>query len=90
MQQMQLGIFCAVVIAFKVCGCILTRRPAKGRQISTKSDKASGQRGEAAGVIAEELAPLFPFLSFREWHSTFLAFVDAKCRKRTKCGHVFD
>ena len=29
MQQMQLGIFCAVVIAFIVCSCILTRRPTK-------------------------------------------------------------
>ena len=43
----------------------------------------SGQRGEAAGAIAEELAPLFRFLSFREWYPTFLAFVDAKCRKHT-------
>jgi hypothetical protein len=30
MQQMQLGIFVAVMIAFIVCGCILTRRPTKG------------------------------------------------------------
>jgi hypothetical protein len=29
MQQMQLGIFWAIVAAFIVCGCILTRKPTK-------------------------------------------------------------
>jgi hypothetical protein len=52
MQQMQLGIFCAVVIAFIVCGWILTRRPTK-RPPNKHKEWASGQRGEAAGVIAQ-------------------------------------
>jgi len=61
MQQIQLGIFGAIVIAFLVCGCILTRR---GRQISTKSDEASGQRGEATLTLATQTtAP-----HFSSWH----------------------
>jgi hypothetical protein len=30
MQQLQLGIFFAAMIAFVVCGCILTRKLKKG------------------------------------------------------------
>ena len=29
MQQIQLGIFLAIMTAFIVCGCILTRKPTK-------------------------------------------------------------
>jgi hypothetical protein len=29
MQQMPLWIFCAIVAAFVVCGCMLTRKPTK-------------------------------------------------------------
>jgi len=32
-------------------------------------------------LLRRDLALLFCVLSFRQWHSAFLAFVDAKCRK---------
>ena len=40
MQQMQLWVFWAIVTAFVVCGCILTRKPRKSYQL-----KPFGQRG---------------------------------------------
>jgi hypothetical protein len=47
-----------------------------------------GSHRQAARAVAEGLAPLFRFHSFRQRHSAFLAFVDAKCRKRTYSRHV--
>jgi hypothetical protein len=32
-------------------------------------------------LLRKDLALLFCVLSFRQWHSAFLAFVDAKCGK---------
>jgi len=32
-------------------------------------------------LLRRDLALLFCVLSVRQWHSAFLAFVDAKCRK---------
>ena len=34
MQQLQLGIFLAAMIALVVCGCILTRKPKKSQAAS--------------------------------------------------------
>jgi hypothetical protein len=48
-----------------------------------------GEYRQAAGAVAEELASLFRF-HIHQRHSAFLAFVDAKCRKRTYSRHVFD
>ena len=48
MQQMQLWIFLAIVAAFIVCGCILTRKPTKK---ATKGNFAAGGAGRTSARL---------------------------------------
>jgi hypothetical protein len=52
MQQMQLWIFWAIVAAFIVCGCILTRKPTK--RPPTKTSKSTVPEEHQPGCFAQE------------------------------------
>ena len=62
MQQMQLWIFWAIVTAFVVCGCILTRKPRKklptepfgqgGRTNISQAVSLSKKKGAVIGLAA--------------------------------------
>jgi hypothetical protein len=52
MQQAQLGIFVAAVIALVVCGCILTRKPTN--QLPTKTSKPTVLEEHQPGCFAQE------------------------------------
>ena len=52
MQQLYLGIFWAIVAAFLVCGCILTRKPSK--KLPMKSLKAAVSDERQPGCFALE------------------------------------
>jgi hypothetical protein len=52
MQQMQLWIFWAIVTAFVVCGCILTRKPRK--QLPTETLRPAVPNEHQPGCFALE------------------------------------
>jgi hypothetical protein len=52
MQQIQLWTFWAIVAAFIVCGCILTRKPTK--QLPTKTSKPAVPNEHQPGCFALE------------------------------------
>jgi hypothetical protein len=52
MQQAQLGLFIATVIAWVVCGCILTRRPTK--KLPTLRAAASDEHQPGCFALEEE------------------------------------
>jgi hypothetical protein len=54
MQQIQLGIFWAIVTAFIVCGCILTRKPKKKQLRDTLQPAAPDERQAGCFALEEE------------------------------------
>ena len=54
MQQMQLGIFLAIVTAFIVCGCILTRKPKKKPLRETLLPAVPNERQPGCFALEEE------------------------------------
>jgi hypothetical protein len=81
MQQVQLGIFVAAMIAIVVCGCIFTRRPRKKlateilqpavpveRQpgcFALEEERGDGWKGSGVPVIKEARPTLWPFARAR-------------------------
>jgi hypothetical protein len=53
-QLMQLGLFFAAVAAIVVCGCILTRKPAKKSPIETTRPAVPGERQPGCFALEEE------------------------------------
>jgi hypothetical protein len=54
MQQIQLGIFWAIVTAFIVCGCILTRKPKRKPPIETLRPAAPDEHQPGCFGLEEE------------------------------------
>ena len=54
MQQLYLGIFWAIVAAFLVCGCILTRKPTKKPLKETLRPAATDERQPGCFALEEE------------------------------------
>jgi hypothetical protein len=54
MQQMQLWIFWAIVAAFLVCGCILTRKPTKKPLKKTLRPAAPDEHQPGCFALEEE------------------------------------
>jgi hypothetical protein len=54
MQQIQLGIFWAIVTAFIVCGCILTRKPKKKPLRDTLRPAAPDEHQSGCFALEEE------------------------------------
>jgi len=54
MPQMQLWIFWAIVTAFIICGCILTRKPKKKPPIETLRQAAPNERQSCCFGLEEE------------------------------------
>jgi len=54
MQQIQLGIFWAIVTAFLVCGCILTRKPKRKPPRDTLRPAASDEHQPGCFGLEEE------------------------------------
>jgi hypothetical protein len=54
MQQMQLWIFWAIVTAFIVCGCILTRKPRKKPLTETVPPAARDEHQPGCFALEEE------------------------------------
>jgi hypothetical protein len=53
MQQMPLWIFCAIVAAFVVCGCMLTRKPTKKPSRETSRTVPDEHHPSAFGLEEE-------------------------------------
>jgi hypothetical protein len=70
MQQLQLGIFVAAMIAIVVGGCIFTRKPKKG-PLNTVSNRPSARpRAIEARRIAANIVKLPEFQRSEPWPST--------------------
>jgi hypothetical protein len=54
MQQMQLWIFLAIVAAFLVCGCILTRKPRKKLPTETLQPAVPDEHQPGCFALEEE------------------------------------
>jgi hypothetical protein len=54
MQQMQLWIFWAIVTAFTVCGCILTRKPSKKLPTETLRPAVPDEHQPGCFALEEE------------------------------------
>jgi hypothetical protein len=54
MQQMQLWIFWAIVAAFVVCGCILTRKPTKKLPMERSRAAVSDEHQPGCFALEEE------------------------------------
>jgi hypothetical protein len=54
MQQLQLGIFVAAMIAIVVCGCIFTRKPRKKLQTETLRSAVPVERQPGCFALEEE------------------------------------
>jgi hypothetical protein len=54
MQQMQLWIFLAIVVAFFVCGCILTRKPRKKLPTETLRPAVPDEHQPGCFALEEE------------------------------------
>ena len=54
MQQLYFGIFWAIVIAFLVCGCILTRKPTKKPLRETLQAAAPDEHQSGCFALEEE------------------------------------
>jgi hypothetical protein len=54
MQQMQLWIFWAIVTAFVVCGCILTRKPRKKLPTETLRSAVPDEHQPGCFALEEE------------------------------------